>query len=60
MTVLEKVMRGKKERGSRRTAFMPFHFAEAPANMLTGDALDEEAKTPEYKVSAVRIERNCY
>jgi len=45
---------------SKGTAFMPFHFAEAPANALTGDALDEEAKTPEYKVSAVRIERNCY
>lgn len=37
--------------------FMTFHFAEMPANALTGDALDPVAKIPEYKVSAVRIER---
>jgi predicted molibdopterin-dependent oxidoreductase YjgC len=36
---------------------MTFHYAEAPANLLTGDHLDPVAKIPEYKVSAVRIER---
>jgi predicted molibdopterin-dependent oxidoreductase YjgC len=37
--------------------FMPFHFAEAPANMLTNNALDPISKIPEYKVCAARIER---
>jgi formate dehydrogenase alpha subunit len=37
--------------------FMTFHFAEVPANVLTGDAVDPVAKIPEYKVSAVRLER---
>ncbi|MFH1009598.1 MAG: formate dehydrogenase subunit alpha, partial [Candidatus Latescibacterota bacterium] len=36
--------------------FAPFHFSEAPANLLTNDALDPKAKIPEYKVAAVRIE----
>lgn len=35
--------------------FMPFHFSEAPANLLTNNALDPEAKIPEYKVCAARI-----
>jgi len=35
--------------------FIPFHFHEAAANLLTNDALDPQAKIPEYKVSAVRI-----
>jgi len=33
--------------------FMPFHWREAAANVLTNDALDPVAKIPEYKVSAV-------
>jgi formate dehydrogenase alpha subunit len=37
--------------------FIPFHFAEAAANMLTNPALDPVAKIPEYKVGAVRIEK---
>jgi len=36
--------------------FIPFHFAEAAANVLTNAALDPIAKIPEYKVCAVRIE----
>ncbi|NQT24682.1 formate dehydrogenase subunit alpha [candidate division KSB1 bacterium] len=35
--------------------FMPFHFSEGPANMLTIDALDPIAKIPEYKVCAANI-----
>ena len=35
--------------------FIPFHFAEAPANALTHAALDPTAKIPEYKVCAVRV-----
>jgi len=38
------------------TVFMPFHFAEAAANLLTNAALDPVAKIPEYKVCAVAIE----
>jgi len=36
--------------------FIPFHFAEAAANMLTNPAVDPVAKIPEYKVAAVRVE----
>jgi len=41
----------------RGMVFMNFHFAEVPTNALTGDAVDPVAKIPEYKVSAVRVER---
>ena len=37
--------------------FMTFHFKEAPANLLTINALDPEAKIPEYKVCAARVRR---
>jgi formate dehydrogenase alpha subunit len=37
--------------------FVPFHFAEAAANVLTNPALDPVAKIPEYKVAAVRVEK---
>jgi len=36
--------------------FMPFHFADGPANILTNKALDPVAKIPEFKVCAVGIE----
>jgi formate dehydrogenase alpha subunit len=36
--------------------FTTFHFAESAANFLTNPALDPQAKIPEYKVCAVRIE----
>jgi formate dehydrogenase alpha subunit len=39
------------------TLFLPFHFHEAPANALTGSALDPQSKIPEFKVTAVRIGR---
>jgi len=35
--------------------FIPFHFAECPANELTSRNLDPEAKIPEFKVCAVKI-----
>ena len=38
--------------------FMTFHFAESPTNQLTNPALDPIAKIPEFKVSAVRIEKD--
>lgn len=39
------------------SVFIPFHFAEAAANVLTIDALDPTAKIPEFKVCAVKIEK---
>jgi predicted molibdopterin-dependent oxidoreductase YjgC len=36
--------------------FIPFHFAEAAANMLTNSAIDPIAKIPEFKVCAVKLE----
>ncbi len=35
--------------------FIPFHYAEAAANVLTNDALDPVSKVPEFKVSAAKI-----
>lgn len=37
--------------------FMPFHFVESCANILTNPAHDPIAKIPEYKVCAVRLEK---
>ncbi len=37
--------------------FIPFHFAEAAANILTNDVLDPVAKIPEYKVCGVKVEK---
>ncbi len=36
--------------------FIPFHFREASANLLTNDALDPKGKIPEFKFCAVRVE----
>jgi predicted molibdopterin-dependent oxidoreductase YjgC len=40
-----------------KVVFVPFHFTEARANVLTQMALDPVAKIPEYKVSAIRVEK---
>jgi predicted molibdopterin-dependent oxidoreductase YjgC len=37
--------------------FIPFHFWEAAANVLTNPAYDPTARIPEFKVCAVRLER---
>jgi predicted molibdopterin-dependent oxidoreductase YjgC len=41
----------------RNVVFIPFHFVESAANVLTNDALDPVAKIPEYKVCAVRVDK---
>jgi len=46
------------EKAVQGTVFIPFHYAEAAANVLTNGALDPTAKIPEYKVCAVRIQKN--
>lgn len=46
------------KRPGRGVVFIPFHFKEAAANVLTsGIALDPICKIPPFKVSAVRIEK---
>ena len=50
-----------KARADRDTAegmvFIPFAFAEAPANALTNPQLDPMGKIPEFKFCACRIEK---
>ncbi len=62
--VLVRTRRGKVTTSAKVTddietgwLFMPFHFAEGPANMLTIDALDPIAKIPEYKVCAATVQK---
>jgi formate dehydrogenase major subunit len=38
------------------TCFIPFHFREAAANLLTIDEIDPFGKIPEFKFCAVRVE----
>jgi formate dehydrogenase alpha subunit len=42
---------------NRGVVFIPFHFAETAANILTNPAYDPVAKIPEYKVCAVKVEK---
>ena len=44
------------ERQARGQIFIPFHFREAAANLLTNPRLDPYAKIAEFKISAVRVE----
>lgn len=44
-------------RVDRGVVFIPFHFAECAANVLTNPALDPVAKIPEFKVCAVKVEK---
>ncbi len=41
----------------RGCVFIPFHFREAAANVLTIDALEPYGKIPEFKFCAVKVER---
>ncbi len=43
-------------RSPEGVVFIPFHFAEAAANVLTDNRLDKRAKIPDYKVCGVKIE----
>jgi formate dehydrogenase major subunit len=43
-------------REARGNCFIPFHFREAAANLLTIDEVDPFGKIPEFKFCAVRIE----
>ena len=63
-TVLVKSRRGEvrakarvTDKSSRGVAFMSFHYQDVLTNLLTNAALDPEAKTPEFKACAIRIEK---
>lgn len=43
------------ERVDKGLVFIPFHYKEASANLLTNDALDPQCKIPEAKVCALKI-----
>ncbi|MCD4828438.1 MAG: formate dehydrogenase subunit alpha [Candidatus Cloacimonetes bacterium] len=43
------------KRISKGVVYVPFHYAEAPANRLTNPAIDPMAKIPEYKVCAAKV-----
>jgi formate dehydrogenase alpha subunit len=46
-------------RSPEGTIFIPFHFAEAAANVLTDKRMDERAQIPDYKVCGVRIGKSA-
>jgi formate dehydrogenase alpha subunit len=46
-------------RPSRGLVFIPFHYREAAANVLTSSYLDPVSKIPELKVCAVRVEKTA-
>jgi predicted molibdopterin-dependent oxidoreductase YjgC len=37
--------------------FLPFHFVEAAANVLTLDKIDPRAKIPDFKMAAVKLRK---
>ncbi len=39
------------------TVFLPFHFVEAAANILTLDKIDPRAKIPDFKMAAVQLRK---
>jgi predicted molibdopterin-dependent oxidoreductase YjgC len=39
------------------TVFLPFHFVEAAANLLTLDKIDPRAKIPDFKMAAVSLRK---
>jgi len=41
----------------RGVVFVPFHFREAAANILTNPVLDPQAGIPEFKVCAVQVKK---
>jgi nitrate reductase NapA len=45
------------DRPRRGTIFVPWHWPEQLANLLTIDAVDPGSKEPEYKICAARIEK---
>ncbi|MBK8019921.1 MAG: formate dehydrogenase subunit alpha [Chloroflexi bacterium] len=44
-------------RSPQGTVFLPFHFVEAAANLLTLNKIDKRAKIPDFKMAAVRLRK---
>ena len=42
---------------SPKMIFLPFHFAESSANLLTCAVVDDVSETPGFKISAVSVNR---
>jgi formate dehydrogenase major subunit len=53
--MLEAILRADRE-VAEGSVFMPFCFAESPANRLTNPKLDPFGKIPEFKYCAARVE----
>jgi formate dehydrogenase major subunit len=51
-----RIMAKVSDRENEGACFIPFHFREAAANVLTNDAIDPTGKIPEFKFCAVRVE----
>lgn len=45
------------KRIGKGTVYIPFHYQEAAANILTNPVVDPVAKIPEYKACAVRVSK---
>ena len=45
------------DRVEKGVVFIPFHFAECAADMMTNTALDPTAKIPELKISGCNFTR---
>jgi formate dehydrogenase major subunit len=45
------------KRIGKGTVYIPFHYREAPANLLTNPVVDPIAKIPEFKVCAVKVKK---
>lgn len=45
------------EKIKKGIVFIPFHYADSPANILTNPALDARAKIPEFKVCSVSLKK---
>ena len=54
---MRKIKANLNNRVPKGVVFIPFHFAESAANVLTNPALDPVAKIPEFKVCAVKISK---
>lgn len=44
-------------RSPQNTVFLPFHFVEAAANLLTLNKIDPRAKIPDFKMAAVKLRK---
>ena len=54
----EVVLKARQDRDvAEGMVFIPFCYAEAPANSLTNPALDPFGKIPEFKFCAARVEK---